>query len=247
MMEIKNNLHWYQKWWGVVLIVLSIVVLLAALLFTFLTLRYWWQIKKGQGKLLQKEFYSSFNPSISQASKKINIKRSEVETSDDPFLGNPNAEVVIVEFVDYSCSNCKQSALIMKEVMKKYAYKAKLIIRDFPAESVYSGTTKLSELAYCAQQQDRFWQMHDAIFNNQANLLSGLSNSQLQNLSNLAFTDLDKLKKCLNSSQAKYEVNQDYSDALGFGVRGTPTFFINGQKVEGAVPLNTWEKFLKEI
>ncbi|MFH1292451.1 MAG: thioredoxin domain-containing protein [bacterium] len=244
---IKQN-HWYQKWWGVVLLSAGSACFLVLIVWGVITARYMWQIKTGQANHLQKKFYGGFNQSIGKEIKSNKfINRKELETSDDPFLGNPSADIVIVEFVDFKCPNCKESADITKRLLSQYAYKVKLIIRDFPAESLHAGAGNLAEIAFCAHEQARFWQMYDAIFASQSSLPANLTSSHINRLADSAGVNYDKLQTCLGEGKAKIEINKDYSDGLKFGVKGTPTYFVNGQKVEGVVPFDSWEKMIKEF
>jgi len=244
---MEENLRWYQKNLIIILLAFGGFVVLFVALFGFITIKYWRQIKSGQAKYLQQEFYGDFNRSIkTTASTESKINRKELETEDDPFLGNPSAEIVIVEFIDFKCPNCKKSASITKKLFEQYGYKIKLIVRDFPAISIHPGADKLSEIAYCAHEQGRFWKMYDILFDNQVSLPSSLTNNDIKNLASSASVDFNKLTKCLSLNKAKIEVNKDYADGFKFGVKGTPTFFVNGQKVEGVVPLDAWKKFLDQ-
>ena len=236
---------WYKKWWGIVIIVILFLIFAVVAFFGYFTIKYWKQIRSGQGNTLQKQFYNTASSALSANSSLNEQKRKELETSDDPYLGNPAAEIVIVEFVDFQCPFCKQETATMKKVLQNYGHKVKWIIRDFPIESIHPGATELSQIAYCAQKQNKFWLMHDALFTNQDNLPAKINDSWLNSLSNLADTDFATLKTCYNSDEAKVEVNKDYADAIKYGAIGTPTYFINGQKVAGVSPYKSWEAFLK--
>ena len=243
----QDQIRWYQKWWGVVLISIFVVLSVLLVYFAVITGQYYFKIKQGQGAILQKQFYGGFNQSINGAINTTKIKRKEIETNDDPFLGNPGAKLVIVEFVDFKCPNCKKSAITLKKIMDSYSSKVKLILRDFPAESLHPGSNQIAELAFCARQQGRFWDMHDAIFAVQGSLPANLGSSAIKSLSDEAGTDFTKLKDCFNKGLGKAEINKDYTDGIKFGVKGTPTFFVNGQKVEGSVPYSSWEKVIKKF
>lgn len=243
-----RQMRWYQKWWGVILIVVVAAILLLIIFVGAVIGRHYWLIKKGGINYLKQNYYGNFSQATSSSSNLgAKVKRAELETSDDPFLGNPAGQLVVVEFIDFKCPNCKSSNDIMKKLMTKYAYKIKLIKRDFPVESTHPGASKLAELAYCAQQQWRYWEMHDLLFDNQSSLTASLTEADIKNLAAKASLDSNKLQECLNSGSATIEVNKDYTDGFKFGVKGTPTFFINGQKVEGVVPLDSWEKLVKEF
>ncbi|HLD61129.1 MAG TPA: DsbA family protein [Patescibacteria group bacterium] len=238
------QLPWYRKGWGVILITFLLFLLTILLIFVVITVRYWWKIAHGQGDVLREQFASSFTSSVVGKAPTATFDLKKLVTPDDPFLGRPGAPVVIVEFVDFKCPNCKTAAPIIREVAKQYGYTVHIILRDFPAESIHPGATRFSELAYCAQRQGRFWEMHDLLFSEQDQLGTVLSLEQLQALANLAGVDFSKLKECLAAPTTAAEVNADYIDGVTLGVRGTPTFFVNGEKVEGVVPFEGWKKYL---
>lgn len=237
------KLPWYRTGWGVVFATIAVFLLTTVLIFVVITVRYWWKITHGQGEMLRRQFAGNFTTSVAgSASTQIDVKK--LVTSDDPFLGRPGAPVVIVEFVDFKCPNCKQAAPIMRDLAKQYGYTAHIILRDFPAESIHPGATQLSEIAYCAQRQGRFWEIHDVLFAEQEQLTTPLAPEQLKRLADQAGADYSKLTMCLAAPETTEEVKRDYLDGITLGVRGTPTFFVNGEKVEGVVLLETWKNYV---
>ncbi len=236
---------WYKKGWGIVLLIIAGIILLVLGIFIFTTVKYWLMIRSGKGYSISSKFYNNFQTNLKSNSSSDTAIRAEIETSDDPYKGNPVASIVVVEFIDFKCPICKESDSIMKKVIDNYGHKIKLIVRDFPIESTHPGATKLSEIAQCAHEQNRYWQMHDSLFANQDSLIATLDDTNIQALSNLASTDYTKLTACLNGGKAKNEVDQDYATAFKHSVNGTPTFFINGKMVTGLIPYKSWETFLK--
>ena len=126
----------------------------------------------------------------------------------------------------------------------KYWSKIKVIARDFPAESLHPGASELAVLASCAHSQGKYWALQDILFANQDQIPAKLTEVDMKNLLGQAGVDLMQVQKCLIGSQVKTEINRDYATGFKYGVRGTPTFFINGQKIEGVISLEAWEKFL---
>lgn len=238
--------HWYHSGWKVALVGFLTLVVVSILGFGGLTFYYWREIRAGRGAELTQKLYGEFSASGSNSSPAL-IKRGELETADDPFLGNANAEIVIVEFIDFKCPNCKAALPIMKQVLAKYGQKVKLIVRDFPAESLHPGANQMAELAGCAYNQGLFWPVHDWLFENQENLPESIDAADLKGVSDLTGLDYKKLSDCFNNHAMRTEVNRDYADAFKFGVNGTPTFFVNGEKVEGVVPLEAWEDFFSKL
>ncbi len=245
-MEINGRTgRWYQHWWGVVLLSFGIVVLLLVSVVGVLTGRYWWQLKQGKGTELAKQFTGNFTASLpgNRPGNGI-INRAALETADDPWLGRQSAPIVIVEFIDFKCPNCKRALPIMRQVLQKYGDKIRFIVRDLPVESAHPGATELAELASCALSQERFWPLYEILYAEQEILPVPLASEDIERLAIRADLNVTALRNCFSSAMPQREVQQDYLDALHFGVQGTPTFFINGHKVEGVVPFETWEKIL---
>lgn len=234
-------MSWYKTWWGIILLTILGVVVLAGLVFAGVTVQYWYQIKSGKLSL------GNLNNSTSTIGNLYQNNITEIETTDDPFMGSPVAKLVIVEFVDFKCPNCLTSHPIMKKVMQNYSHKVKRIIRDFPAESLHPGAGELAELAYCANKQNKFWKLADVLFEQQNYLPSSLTFDIKTTLYNSVNLDSNQMEQCLQSGEAKIEVNKDFADGVRFGVVGTPTFFINGKKVEGVVSYDNWVKVIEAI
>jgi len=239
-----RQFKWYQTGWGITLIALSVVVVLAVIGFCILVGVYWWKIKSGGGDALLSQINSS---QIKKDDPIMAARRKELETSDDPYLGNPSATKVIVEFVDFKCSNSQVAAPIMRKIADKYGYKVKIIVRDFPMESLYKGSSQLAELASCANEQGRFWLASDLFFQNQDQFGESLEKERIDSLADIVGMDKGKLWECLDSGRARIEVNKDYATGFKYKITGTPTFFIDGQKVEGVVSWEEWEKYLKNL
>lgn len=247
-------MRWYQTVWGIVLLGFGGLILAGAGVFAFFTIKFWWQIKHGQGDLLQQQVYSGFDRQIKETvAEKIDreiLEKGADKKGDLPFLGNPNAPITIVVFGDFRCPNTKKAWPILQRLLGQYgSTKVKLIYRQFPGESIHKGTNKLSQIAMCAYNQgpERYWGVHNYLFNRQNDLPTYLTEADLQDLVDATGLDFTKLAACLNSQAALIKINRDYADGARFGVAGTPTFFINGKKIEGVVPWEVWDGFVKQF
>lgn len=241
-----STIRWYHSGWKIALVGFLSLLVICILAFGGLILYYWKEIKAGRGAIITQRIYGEFSPS-GENSGPLFVKRSDLETQDDPFLGNPEAEVVIVEFIDFKCPNCKTALPIVKRVLSKYGQKIKWIVRDFPAESLHPGASKMAELAGCAAQQGLYWPVHDWLYENQESLPENITASDLKEVSDLTGLDYNKLNECFRDRSAAIEVNQDYADGFKFGVNGTPTFFINGERIQGVIPWEAWESFFSKL
>lgn len=246
--NLGQPLRWYQRWTGVMAVGLVASILAIILFVAGSAGYYYWQIKHGNGQILFDKFYGGFSDAgIAGAGAADKINRSDIEIPSAPFLGSNNAKVTVVEFVDFKCPNCKAEAPILRQIMAKYGNKVKLIIRNFPVESTHPGSNQLSMLAMCAYEQGFYWPLHDWLYDNQDSLGSQLNDEEIAGMATNFGWDADKMKTCLAGTAVKVAVNKDFADGYRFGVAGTPTFFINGQKVEGVVPQTAWETYFNNI
>ena len=169
----------------------------------------------------------------------------DVSEDNDPFKGNENAPVTIIEFADFQCPFCKRffdDALSQLEKEYINTGKVKLVYRDFPLTSIHPVAQKASEASECANEQGKFWEYHDSIYNNQDSL-------SLENLKQWAVDlklDTNKFNDCLDSGKYEDEVNNDLQDGVNAGVTGTPSFFINGKQLSGAQPFSAFKSVIDQ-
>lgn len=167
----------------------------------------------------------------------------EVSEDDDAFQGDPSAPVTIIEFSDFECPFCASFYRnTLSQIEEKYIKtgKVKLVYRDYPLP-FHSSAQKAAEAAECAREQEKFWEMHDAIFENQGAItLSDLK----QYAVSLGLVGAP-FNQCLDSGKYADEVKEDISDGAIAGVTGTPTFFINGEKLVGAQPFEIFAEVIE--
>ncbi len=166
----------------------------------------------------------------------ISMYSTKIYSTTDPSLGNKSAALQVVEFSDFQCPYCAQAHSIVRELVKNFPDDIYFIYRDFPIDDIHPQARLAAEAAQCAYDQGKFWEYHDLLFQNQAKLDLGylLVYGQRLNL------DLTKFTTCLEENKYSNEVSQDLSDGYDVGVRATPTFFINGEKIEGVIPYESW-------
>src|SRR3989344_4940012 len=171
---------------------------------------------------------------------------------DDAVLGDPNAPVTLIEFSDFQCPFCRKFYKeTLPQIKKDYILtgKAKLVYRDFPLVQIHPGATPAAEGAECAQDQGKFWEMHDAIFDEHEKQGSGTVQFTVDDVKKWAANiglDTSKFNQCLDSGKYKQEVEKDLADGSAAGVNGTPATFINGRLVSGAQPFSAFKVIIDE-
>ena len=168
----------------------------------------------------------------------------DVSADDDPVKGNANAPVTIIEFSDFQCPFCaKFFTETLSLIDEKYINtgKVKLVYRDFPLENIHPQATPAAQAAECADEQGKYYEYHDKLFENQQ-LLS------LDNYKRWAVElglDAKQFNDCVDSKKYASEVQKDLADGSAAGVTGTPAFFINGKSVSGAQPFTVFEALIE--
>lgn len=167
---------------------------------------------------------------------------------DDPFIGKENAPVTVIEFTDYQCPFCSRHfEQTYKKIKENYidTGKVKYVSRDFPL-GFHQFAQKASEASECAEDQGKFWEMHDLLFTNQQkwSSLPDAIPTFKQYAKDLGL-NTSTFDTCLTTDVHAAEVKKDQADGSASGIDGTPGFWILGpngktQKISGAYPYETF-------
>ena len=154
--------------------------------------------------------------------------------------GDAKAPVTIVEFSDFQCPYCKQAETTLKALLAKYNGQVKLAFRDFPLRPIHSRAESAAEAGRCAQEQGKFWEYHDALFDDQSKFDEAGLTATAQKLG----LEGKPFQSCLASGKYRAQIEQDEQDGKKAGVNGTPGFFVNGVFVNGAQPQAEFERII---
>ena len=155
--------------------------------------------------------------------------------------GGSAAPIQIVEFSDFQCGFCSKVLSSLKEVESAYGEKVNVTFKHFPL-GFHKDAPKASEAALCAGEQGKFWEMHDALFENQ----KALGADKLAGYGEGIGLDAAKLTACLDEGKFTDQVAADMAAGAAAGVSGTPAFFINGRFVNGALPFEAFKEVIDE-
>ncbi|WP_417915430.1 DsbA family protein [Candidatus Electronema sp. JM] len=157
----------------------------------------------------------------------------DIDLSGSPFKGNENAPVSLVVFSDFQCPFCSKVHPILEEVMKKNADKVKIVFKHMPL-NMHAQAEPAAKAAIAAQEQGKFWEMHDALFAAANN--GGLSTEAIEKAATAIGLNMEKFKADLNSPATQEKLSKDMSAARLAEVNGTPTLFVNGRRVNVGGP-----------
>ncbi len=174
--------------------------------------------------------------------------------------GDPKAPVKLVEFADFQCPYCKEFWTTTEaQVVSSYVTTGKVFYTYRSAGNWVSGnigdggveSQNSAMAAYCAADQNKFWQMHDALYTNVLGEDAGsFTNRRLQAIAHNIGLDMNAFNSCYNSQKYLDQVNQDFKDAQTSGIQGTPwfvlTYTVNGQtqtsSIDGAQPFSVFQQ-----
>lgn len=159
------------------------------------------------------------------------LSREELITSDTPIAGNASASAYLVEFSDFQCPACKAFKPSVDEVLAKYQDKLTFGYRHFPLDQ-HPWAQKAAYVSEAAKKQGKFWEMYSHLFDNQENFSEEFLASPPAELK----LDLKKFTEDVNLDEVKNKVAADRAAGLRFGVDSTPTFFLNGKKLNLSSP-----------
>jgi protein-disulfide isomerase len=158
-----------------------------------------------------------------------------------PSKGPTTAPVTIVEFSDFECPFCVRAEPTVKELLAAYPGKIRLVYRDFPLP-MHPHAPKAAEAAHCADDQGKYWEMHEKLFANSTKLAVADLKGYAKDLK----IDAAKFDKCLDSGEKAKVVEGNKKAGEEAGVTGTPAFFINGRVLAGAQPLDAFKAIVDQ-
>jgi len=167
--------------------------------------------------------------------------RAEVDTA-GPSRGPAGAPVTIVEFEDFQCPFCKKAQQTLEGVLVRYKDKVRMVHRDFPLQPLHPAALKAHEAARCAEEQGKFWEFRDLLYQK----APAAAPEQLYSYASQLGMNTSDFKKCLDSEKFRAVVQKDEDEGIRIGVEGTPAFFINGRLLSGAQPESEFARVIDE-
>ncbi len=179
----------------------------------------------------------------------------KISADNDPIIGNPDAPITIIEFSDFQCPFCARFHIqTLPTIMEEYIEKGtvKLVFRDFPIQSIHPNAVLASVAAECANEQGKFKQMHDILFEKQnewSNLETVYAIELFNQYSEQINLEQEQFSSCLSTAKYVKEIQNDLNDGRTYGVTGTPGFFIGNQEMgfvelKGAQPFESFKKVI---
>jgi protein-disulfide isomerase len=159
----------------------------------------------------------------------LNQPSAHVEVGDAPRLGSESAPVQIIEFADYECPYCQQVNADLTKLREQFRNSVSVTYKDFPLP-MHPLAARAAEAARCAGAQGKFWEFHDSLFETKR-----LQVSDLKEQARKLKLDTARFDQCLDSGEQAAAVKKDSKEGQRLGLQGTPSFFINGHFMSGAI------------
>jgi len=172
----------------------------------------------------------------------IEPDRTQVATQGHPSKGPAGAPVTIVEFSDFECPYCGGLFPTLQKIEENYKDKIRIVYRQFPLSNLHPHAQKAAEASLCANDQNKFWQLHDAMFSDQKNLTVDDLKAKATALSLNAQT----FSSCLDSGKYAGAIRDSIAEGSKVGVDGTPAMFINGRFLGGNQPYDEIAKIIDD-
>ena len=153
----------------------------------------------------------------------------EKVTSSDHVQGTSDAVITLVEYADYQCPYCREAFFVVKDLQKKLGNRLKIVFRNYPLQGLHPHAVSAAVAAETADIQDKFWEMHEMLFENQQRL----DDSAIISYAEKIGLDMEKFAKDFGSEPTIEKVKQDIDSGNKAGVDSTPTFFVNGVYFDG--------------
>jgi protein-disulfide isomerase len=166
---------------------------------------------------------------------------TDINITGAPALGPKNAPVTIVAFSDFQCPFCGRVVPTLHELEKTYEGKIKVVFKHQPL-SFHANARPAAMASMAANEQGKFWEMHDKLFSNQTNL----DRPSLEKYAQELGLDMGKFKAALDSNKFDSYITADSNEGMRVGANGTPTFFINGRQLVGAQPVDSFKAVIDD-
>ncbi|MFA6099852.1 MAG: thioredoxin domain-containing protein [Patescibacteria group bacterium] len=243
---MEENKPWYKRTWGLTLLLVVFLMLLGSVFFVRQVYVFYNDLKQGKQPdfLVGRRFSGTPNSVPKPTDTELaEIRQKAVGRGDDPFSGSVSSSHEIVEFLDFDCPYSK-SALATVHDLINLRPDIKIIIRDYPLSDIHPDAERAALAARCVWRQGKpavYWKYHDLLFANQGKRDA----DSLKQFAYQAGAD-SRFETCMQASQTAGALQQSMMDARAAGVSVTPTFFVDGQMVEGAADTQYLINLLQE-
>jgi protein-disulfide isomerase len=168
--------------------------------------------------------------------------------TDGPSFGPSSAKITVVVFSDFECPYCRGLAKTLHDnIPQKYPTDVRVVFRDFPIDAIHKWARAASEAAHCLaiQKPDAFWAFHDWVFEHQQEVNEANLRDKVLGFAKQQNLDVPRASSCMATHATAQEVSQNEQIGAALQISQTPTIFVNGRTIGGAVPWQTLDNVIK--
>lgn len=168
--------------------------------------------------------------------------------AEDNVLNGRDKKVTLIEYGDFQCPSCAAYHPIVKDLLETYKEQVNFAFRHYPIISIHPNAFAASRAAEAAGKQGKFFEMHDQLYESQGTWGQTSTNQQglFEGYAGQLGLNVDQFKKDYASKDVADRINRDVSSAKQFGITGTPTFILNGEKIDNPADKSAFEKILND-
>lgn len=167
-------------------------------------------------------------------------------SNDDFVKGNGKTKVILIEYGDFQCPACATYFPLVRQISSEFSKELKVVYRFFPLTNIHKNAMLAAQTAYAAGKQNKFWEMHDMLYENQNSWSDTNPRETFIGYAKDLKLDLDKFKKDLDADSTKQFINQSVSSAISIGINSTPTFFVNGVHIQNPSSYEDFKKIIQD-
>lgn len=186
---------------------------------------------------------------IAMLSRPASIKKADPALlihADSNKISTPSATVTLIEFSDFQCPACGAYYPVVTQVLKDFKKDITFVYRNFPLTELHPNAQMAAQAAEAAGVQGKYWEMHDLLFTKQKDWSESTSPRDIfAGYADTLGMNSDQFKKDIDSDVVKKRVTQDITDGQTLGITGTPTFYLDGVKIENPPTFADFEALVK--
>ena len=237
---------WYKTVGGIAFLSVLSIVLFVILIFAGFFVYYSMRLKFGDAGKLSKEFTQTETGTATAGD--ILEKLTKVEKPEqyirqyNAVLGMEKAPITIIEFIDFECTYSREAYSVIKSIARKYDSVVRVVLKHLPLEETHPDALVAANAAACAKEQGKFWEYHDLLFEKQK-----LDSASLLEDARELGLNIDRFNLCLTDSKFQKDIDTDLMDVAKLDLKGTPTYIVNGYKIEGTLTSELWDRVILEL
>lgn len=235
------SIPWYKTRAGKIFVGIISAIGVIAIGIGALAGYYAWQIAQGNGDDLDKLFNKnelSTDPRLAARSQVAADVNSMIRPF-NPALGAKDAPVTLVAFIDFECPFSQRSYSTVKTALEHYDPTVRIVFKHLPLTSIHPNAMPAAHASLCAHEQEAFWPYYSLLFEHKT-----LDTDSLQKFAKQLGLNQQQFNTCLSSEKYKSQIEQDIQDGINLGVQGTPTYFINNEKIQGNIERSVWDEVI---